>query len=237
MPFGMCSDCDHYYALDEVPSRRWSCPRCKQSLRVIPREEALTHLRYVLAHPHATAPESSTGRRSRDTYRMMVVTERVAQKLAVAAAHSPGSMLPPVVEIRHQDTGEVLWFVAGETLEGADLATAELTHADLRGANLHGANLHDAFLCGADLAAANLSGARMDGAMLIGANLTYADLHGAALAGAVLSACDLTGATLDNRFVGTPFYDTHTRWPRSFDPPAAGAKLLLADPGHRFPVR
>jgi pentapeptide repeat protein len=235
MPFGACWDCEHYYVLDEAPSRRWRCPRCKQSLRMVPREEALTHLRQGMGHPHPSAPEVSPRRRTGDPYRMMVVTRRFAQKLGVATADLAGQTHPPVVEIRHQHTGEILWFVAGETLRGADLATAELTHADLRGANLHGADLHEACLCGVNLTAANLSGAKMDGALLIGADLTHADLTGAALGGAVLSACDLTGATLDRRFVGTPFYDTHTRWPRSFDPPAAGAKLLTMDAGQRSP--
>ena len=115
MPFGVCSDCCHYYVLDELPSRRWRCPRCKQSLRIIPREEALTHLRHVMAYPHAAVPEGSTGRRSGDSYRMMVVTKRFAQRLG-DAANSPCQMPPSVVEIRHQHTGEVLWFVAGETL-------------------------------------------------------------------------------------------------------------------------
>jgi len=81
MPFGMCSDCDHYYVLDEVPSPRWQCPGCKQWLREVPREEALTHLRYVLEHPHAAAAlAASWVTRSGNARRPTVVASRRARK-------------------------------------------------------------------------------------------------------------------------------------------------------------
>jgi hypothetical protein len=238
MPFGICSACDHYFVLDAVKSPRWNCPRCWQLLHEISREEALVHLRYVLEHPPPPpGPEAPTRSRSRKTCRTMVVPKRLDEKARGVTQWLAGPLTPTVVLITHQVTGQVLCRVAGNTLAGADLAMAGLTGADLLGADLRGANLRKALLCNANLAEANLAGARMDGAIVIGANLTHADLHGTDLSGTVLHSCDLTGARLDGRFVGSPLYDTNTRWPPTFDPPAAGAKLLTSTSVHRTPRR
>ena len=48
MPFGACDPCEHVYFIDSERLPQTVCPRCSQSLRLIPREEALAHLRRLL---------------------------------------------------------------------------------------------------------------------------------------------------------------------------------------------
>jgi hypothetical protein len=80
-----------------------------------------------------------------------------------------------------------------------------LSGADLRGADLRGADLREADLGGADLSEADL----------FGAYLSEANLTGADLGGADLFKADLQGTR----------YNQDTRWPKGFDPAAAGAVL------------
>jgi uncharacterized protein YjbI with pentapeptide repeats len=120
----------------------------------------------------------------------------------------------------------------GSNLTGADLRAAELAAADLtgcvldgacleeangsgasfEGASLVGTNAKDAVLIHADLSRANLQQARLSGADLTAAQLEQADLTGAGLKGACLDRARLTGAR----------YDGATRWPKRFNPAAAG---------------
>jgi uncharacterized protein YjbI with pentapeptide repeats len=88
------------------------------------------------------------------------------------------------IEIKHRDTGAVIY--SGDS---ADLSRANLSNANLSRANLYGANLYGANLYGADLYNANLSGANLSRANLYGA-----DLYGANLSGANLSRANLSGA-------------------------------------------
>ena len=108
-------------------------------------------------------------------------------------------------EIKHRDTGAVLYSGGGKSLRdvvvaavriGADLRGADLRGADLTGADLRGAYLRGAYLTGAYLRGADLTGAGLRGAYLTGADLSGADLSGAGLAGAGLAGADLSGAGL-----------------------------------------
>ena len=74
----------------------------------------------------------------------------------------------------------------------------------LKGANLSGANLSVTRMSDANLRGANLFGANLSGAGLREANLRYADLRGAK-------------------------YNADTKWPKGFDPEAAGAVLVEDD--------
>ena len=82
------------------------------------------------------------------------------------------------IEIRHRDTGAVIYSGDHESLKHA-LIEAASKRAHLGGANLWGANLW-----GADLGGAYLRGAYLRDAHLGGANLWGADLGGADLGGA-----------------------------------------------------
>jgi uncharacterized protein YjbI with pentapeptide repeats len=133
-------------------------------------------------------------------------------------------------------------------LTGADLTDADLTRADLSGEGssrsfLQGARLSDATLTGAVLiravlSAADLRGAVMRRALLQGADLRKADLREADLTSANLHTADLRGARLqgarlckarlENAKLAGVEYSDSTRWPRSFDPVAAGVEK--ADP-------
>lgn len=110
--------------------------------------------------------------------------------------------------------------LTGAELDTASLNRANLTEADLSWADLEGAFLIGANLTRADLYRANLS-ANLENASLIRANLTEADLTNAILAGADLSGADLTGASLDGADLTGIIYDSSTRWPEGFVPPAS----------------
>jgi len=45
MPFGTCTGCDHFFALDTERSPQTLCPRCGQPLRLLPRGAAMAALR------------------------------------------------------------------------------------------------------------------------------------------------------------------------------------------------
>jgi hypothetical protein len=106
------------------------------------------------------------------------------------------------MEIKHRDTGKVLFAAKGATTLAAAVvmavaARANLNGAILNGANLYGANLNRASLYGAILNRANLNGASLYGANLNGASLYGANLNGANLNRANLSRADLDGANLN----------------------------------------
>jgi Pentapeptide repeats (8 copies) len=104
-------------------------------------------------------------------------------------------------------------------LRDVDLRKGNLAGANLRGANLRGAHLERVFLQGAHLEGANLGRAHLEGANLLGAHLEGADLHEADLRGAYnLRRAHLQGAIA-----------YRTRWPREFDPDAAG--VTEVEPG------
>lgn len=104
-------------------------------------------------------------------------------------------------------------------LRDVDLRRGNLAGANLRGANLRGAHLervflHDAHLEGSNLGRAHLEGASLLDAHLEGANLREADLRG---------AYGLSRAYLHGDIA------SRTRWPRGFDPVAAG--VTEVEPG------
>lgn len=141
--------------------------------------------------------------------------------------------------------------LAGGVLDKIDLSGADLRYADLRGgwinlaslvgANLRGADLAGVSLVGSDLAGCNLQSASLAGANLVGANLRGADLRGADLRGAQLIATpelldrqnmldsifmEMSAAQWEKLALGDALldgakYDSATRWPLDFDPPAS----------------
>ncbi len=156
--------------------------------------------------------------------------------------------------------GEVLFTVAGKTLEGADLTQANLRGANLANANLKRAIVRGVDLCRSDLSKANLEGAalqdaQLDGANLRGASLICAQLSGATLKGASLETCDLKQADLNGanlkeanlaaadlrgadlfgcNLFGVNLkdirYDETTQWPAGFTPDRKGAPKLASAP-------
>jgi uncharacterized protein YjbI with pentapeptide repeats len=105
----------------------------------------------------------------------------------------------------------------GTDLSGTDLSAAQLVKTNLRGVQLYGAaaiensiltdaDLRGAFLDGMNLANVNLAGARLQGSSLLGSDLRKARLAGTQLRGAKASR--------------------DTRWPRGFNPRAAGVQLV-----------
>jgi uncharacterized protein YjbI with pentapeptide repeats/predicted nucleic acid-binding Zn ribbon protein len=117
-------------------------------------------------------------------------------------------------------------------LSKANLSETDLSEADLSRANLSGANLRRTGLLGADLSGANLSEADLIEADLIEADLSQASLRrtgllGADLSRANLSEADLSEARYNIEVIGAfGQYTRATRWPKDFDPEAAGATLI-----------
>lgn len=126
------------------------------------------------------------------------------------------------------------------TLSEVGLTNTNFAGADLRGADLHGSVLIQANLENADLACwsqnvcTDLSGAylmraNLFGALLSGANLAGAHLEGADLTNSYIARVNLQNATYNVKpMVGTNqqrelVTDEPTRWPKGFDPKAAGA--------------
>lgn len=108
-------------------------------------------------------------------------------------------------------------------LSGANLRWANLTEAHLNGADLHRANLSEANLVEAKLQLANLSEADLRWADLRWADLSLTHLNKADLNGARLHKTDLTGAVLSETDLSkvdlsAAMYNTHTKWPKGFDP-------------------
>ncbi len=90
-----------------------------------------------------------------------------------------------MIEIKHKNTGEVLFAADVETIveavEQAVRDKANLSSADLSWANLSSANLGSADLRWANLSSANLRWANLSWANLSSANLRWADLRWADL--------------------------------------------------------
>ena len=101
------------------------------------------------------------------------------------------------------------------TLRGRSFAGSSLYWAMLEQSDLSGCNF-----AGTDLRGANLKGARLVGANLRGANLGRDNLGGATR----LQGADLSDAVLDDCNLAGAEYDAQTRFPRRFDPEAAGMK-------------
>ena len=135
-----------------------------------------------------------------------------------------------------------IMFLRDADLVGANLNNAFLAHAGLGGVDLSRADLSRAHLAAAEMFDAHLSGARLGGADLGGADLSGADLGRADLSGADLSRADLEDANLQGAKYttktiqvkyangqpatdsqGNPIIIYPTRWPKGFDPKAAGA--------------
>src|SRR3989304_1053669 len=85
------------------------------------------------------------------------------------------------MEIKHKNTGAVLFSVPEADLRNANLQNANFRNANLQNADLQNANLQNADLWGANLRNANLQNANLQNANLWGANLRNADLWGANL--------------------------------------------------------
>jgi uncharacterized protein YjbI with pentapeptide repeats len=109
----------------------------------------------------------------------------------------------------------LLVFLHGAGLIGAENPAVWLTGADLRGFDLSDANLGDANLGGADLSNANLEHANLQEANLQGTDLYGAGLQGASLQGADLRRTDLTQAQLN-----VTNGDETTELPPGLKPPA-----------------
>jgi hypothetical protein len=100
-----------------------------------------------------------------------------------------------------------------------DLAAVDLRHAYLMDAKLRGAFLFATNLCGAWLMRASLVGANLHGAILKDADLSATDLSGA-----ILSGVDLSETKLGKAILKGAKYSKNSRWPKGFDPKAAGAQ-------------
>ena len=106
------------------------------------------------------------------------------------------------MEIKHKNTGAVLFSVPEADLRNANLQNANFRNANLQNADLQNANLQNADLWGANLRNADLQNANFRNADLWGANLRNADLQNANLQnanlwGANLRNADLWGANLE----------------------------------------
>jgi hypothetical protein len=113
------------------------------------------------------------------------------------------------------------------------LSEARLLHprdprVALHAANLRSADLRGAFLPSAGLNGADLRRADLRAAVLWGADLGRADLRGADLRRTRLRAAGLRLPGLRDANLSEAKYDSTTRWPRGFDPAAAGATKLPA---------
>ncbi len=113
----------------------------------------------------------------------------------------------------------------GLTMSSAHLAGASFMYAGLRDAELMFANLRSARLGSSDLRSANLSFSDLESAVL-----GLADLENASLGRCSLRDAHLEGANLRNAFLEhaemegvhleQAIYDSKTRWPLDFIPPA-----------------
>ena len=111
--------------------------------------------------------------------------------------------------------GMIAMFVT--TLKGRNFSNSSLYSALLSGSDLSGCNFE-----GCGLQGANLSEALLNGASLRNADLGYDNLGGSAN----LCGADLSGANIDGcSFIGARF-DSKTRFPKSFNPEAAGMKAV-----------
>lgn len=122
--------------------------------------------------------------------------------------------------------------LAGQNMVGLPLAGSDFAVADLAGANLSESDLSRANFARADLRGTNLARATLRGAYFgperipdavnaSGADLTGADLAGADLTGADLGHANLDRAKLDRAILANVYYDSDTKWPKDFTPPAS----------------
>lgn len=105
------------------------------------------------------------------------------------------------IEIKHRQTGEVLYTVDADTLVGADLRKVDLSYADLSGRDLRRADLSGAKIHFADFSGSDLSDARMlrisgQSPVMQCANLSRAGMYAADLPGVRTDRANLTGASL-----------------------------------------
>lgn len=154
----------------------------------------------------------------------------------------------PIVNLFHSDFDDTS-FTNPPTLNQVYLSQLSLTNADFAGAYLMGAYLQGSVMIQANFTNAhlgcsdqnvctNLSGAYLMRAHLNSADLSGANLTGAYLEGADLSNANLTGVRLQKAMYnvkpihvinaqGEPVIDMPTRWPKGFDPKAAGATCSI----------
>ena len=113
----------------------------------------------------------------------------------------------------------------GLTMSSAHLAGASFMYAGLRDAELMFANLRSARLGSSDLRSANLSFSDLQDAVLGLADLENASLGRCSLRDAHLEGANLRNAFLEHAELGgvhleQAIYDSKTRWPLDFVPPA-----------------
>jgi uncharacterized protein YjbI with pentapeptide repeats len=120
------------------------------------------------------------------------------------------------------------------TLDAARFDRAQLTGVDLREATLHEASFREAFIGSVRTRQGRFAFTDFDGASLIGADFRNARFLGARLGG-FLGGADFGGTYLRSvdfrpsagigqaNFQGAR-YDMATKWPKGFDPRAAGAR-------------
>ena len=119
----------------------------------------------------------------------------------------------------------------GSNLKEANLQGCNLTGSSLVQVNLALANLIKAVLSGVNLERAclnkaNLQEAYLDRVNCRGANLQGANLQNAYLFQASFAAADLREAQLASEYTYDVYYDSKTRFDRSFNPIKAGWKII-----------
>lgn len=144
-------------------------------------------------------------------------------QVALAAVGHREKRLPPGLTFRPflADTDLRGATLSGLRLQGADLRSAQLDYANTRVLLKKGEQTEQTDLSSADLQDASLRCAHLEGTDLTQAKLQRADLRDAVLAGykdrlapATLAGADLTDAV----------YNSGTRWPAGFAPPATMKK-------------
>jgi uncharacterized protein YjbI with pentapeptide repeats len=126
--------------------------------------------------------------------------------------------------------------LSGLDMQNSDLKKMSLVYRKLRGADFSGSDLSHASLQGCDLRAAvfanaNLTHTTFYQADLRGANLREATLVKNDFREARLEGADFRGAmTEEIDFRAT--YNKSTQWPEGFDPDAAGAVRVDAEPSN-----
>jgi uncharacterized protein YjbI with pentapeptide repeats len=116
------------------------------------------------------------------------------------------------------------------TLREADMSKARLNYVNLKATYMREVDLRDAYLIRSNLSYSDLTKSDLRDTVLYEtnlhrANLDEADLRGADLRGANLDEADLRGANLSEAK-----YNSATKWPKGFDPEAAGAVKREHDP-------
>ena len=107
-----------------------------------------------------------------------------------------------------------------------------LRQIDFSGSDLRGVNLARRDLQGKDFSGSDLEGANLEGAYLGAAILKDANLQGANLESAIFVRVNFRGTNLENTnlkrayFGSWAIYDLKTKFPKGFDPKAAGMSLV-----------